>query len=126
MTPKKLTDELSVSPQIMAADVAGLAALGFKSIISNRPDGEGADQPSFLEIEREARARGLDVRYLPVESGKVIDADAVAFGAALAEMPKPVLAYCRTGTRSTTLWALSEAAQAAVGGDPVEGARRRF
>ena len=109
MTPKKLTDELSVSPQIMAADVAGLAALGFKSIISNRPDGEGADQPSFLEIEREARARGLDVRYLPVKSGKVIDADAVAFGAALAEMPKPVLAYCRTGTRSTTLWALSEA-----------------
>jgi sulfide:quinone oxidoreductase len=109
MTPKKLTDQLSVSPQIAPGDVAQLAAMGFKSIISNRPDGEGADQPSFSEIEREALKNGITVRYLPVTSGKVSDADAVAFGQALAEMPTPVLAYCRTGTRSTTLWALSEA-----------------
>ncbi|MFA5955022.1 TIGR01244 family sulfur transferase [Hyphomicrobium sp.] len=109
MTPKKLSDDLSVSPQILPGDVAQLAALGFKSIIANRPDGEGADQPSFSEIEREAEANGLSARYIPVETGKVSDADSEAFGAAFAEMPKPVLAYCRSGTRSTTLWALSEA-----------------
>lgn len=109
MTPKKLTDDLSVSPQILPGDVAELAAMGFKSIIDNRPDGEGSDQPSFAEIERAAKASGLTARYVPVESGKVSDADAVEFGAALAHMPKPILAYCRTGTRSTTLWALAEA-----------------
>lgn len=109
MTPKKLTDDLSVSPQILPGDVAALAAMGFKSIIDNRPDGEGPDQPSFAEIERAAKASGLEARYIPVESGKVSDADAVAFGAAVTHMPKPILAYCRTGTRSTTLWALAEA-----------------
>ncbi len=109
MAPKTLTDDLSVATQILPGDVVQLAAMGFKSIISNRPDGEGADQPSFSEIEREAKANGLTARYLPVESGKVSDSDAAAFGTALAEMPKPILAYCRTGTRSTTLWALSEA-----------------
>lgn len=109
MIPKKLTDDLSVSPQILPADVAELAAMGFKSIIDNRPDGEGPDQPSFAEIERAAKASGLAARYVPVQSGKVSDADAVEFGAALAHMPKPILAYCRTGTRSTTLWALAEA-----------------
>jgi len=109
MTPKKLTDDLSVTAQILPSDIAQLAAMGFKSIIDNRPDGEGPDQPSFPEIEREAKANGLAARYLPVQAGKVSDGDAAKFGAALAQLPKPVLAYCRTGTRSTTLWALSEA-----------------
>ncbi|MBS0234903.1 MAG: TIGR01244 family phosphatase [Proteobacteria bacterium] len=109
MTPKKLTDDLSVTAQILPSDIAQLVAMGFKSIIDNRPDGEGSDQPSFPEIEREAKANGLAARYLPVQAGKVSDGDAAKFGAALAQLPKPVLAYCRTGTRSTTLWALSEA-----------------
>lgn len=109
MTPKKLTDDLSVSPQILPSDIADLAAMGFKSIIANRPDGEGADQPSFSEIERAAQESGLAARYIPVTTGKVSDADAAAFGAALADLPKPILAYCRSGTRSTTLWALAEA-----------------
>ncbi|MFT3733119.1 MAG: TIGR01244 family sulfur transferase [Hyphomicrobium sp.] len=114
MKVSKLTDDLSVSPQILPSEVAELAALGFKSIISNRPDGEGADQPAFSEIEREAKANGLVSRYVPVETGKVSDADAVAFGATLAELPKPVLAYCRSGTRSTTLWALSQASKVPI------------
>jgi len=109
MTPKKLTDQLSVSPQIAPGDVAQIAAMGFKSIISNRPDGEGSDQPSFSEIEQEARQLGLKARYLSVVSGKVRDDDAAAFAQALQELPQPVLAYCRTGTRSTTLWAISQA-----------------
>jgi sulfide:quinone oxidoreductase len=114
MAPKKLTDDLSVSPQILPGDVAGLAAMGFKSIIGNRPDGEGADQPSFSEIEREAQANGLAVRYIPIETGKITDADAAAFGVAIAEMPKPILAYCRSGTRSSMVWALSQEGRAAT------------
>ena len=106
MTHKKLTPELSVAPQISAADVADLARQGFKSIVCNRPDGEGADQPSFAEIAQAAAAAGLEARHVPVVSGIVSDEAARAFAAALDDMPKPMFAYCRTGTRSTTLWAL--------------------
>ncbi len=108
MTHKKLTDAVSVAPQISAADVATLAAEGYKAIICNRPDGEGSDQPTFAEIEKAAREAGLATRFIPVATGKVTDEDARAFSAALAELPMPALAYCRTGTRSATLWALSE------------------
>lgn len=108
MTPKKLTDAVSIAPQITASDVATLAAEGYKAIICNRPDGEGNDQPSFAEIEMAARNAGIATRFIPVATGKVTDEDASAFAAALADLPKPALAYCRTGTRSATLWALSE------------------
>lgn len=114
MTPKKLTDDLSVSPQIQPGDVAQVAAMGFKSIISNRPDGEVAGQPAFSEIEREAKANGLTARYIPLESGKLNEEAVVDFGLALAELPKPILAYCRSGTRSTMLWALSEAGHLSI------------
>jgi len=109
MDVKKVTDTLSVSPQIMPDDVPALAQAGFRAIVCNRPDGEGADQPTFDEVEVAAKAEGLAVRYLPVTSGKVTDADAEAFGTAFRDLPKPVLAYCRTGTRSVTLWSLSQA-----------------
>ena len=105
---KKLTDEISVAPQIKASELAELAAQGFRAIVCNRPDGEGADQPLFSEIERAASAAGLQARFIPVETGKVSDADAVAFAATFAELPKPVLAYCRSGTRSATLWAMAQ------------------
>lgn len=108
MNTKKLSNQVSVSPQIVPSDVATIAGQGFKSIICNRPDGEGTDQPLFAEIETAARAAGLAIRYVPVGTGKVTDEDAALFDAAVAELPKPVLAYCRTGTRSTTLWALNE------------------
>ncbi|WP_243611862.1 bifunctional protein tyrosine phosphatase family protein/NAD(P)/FAD-dependent oxidoreductase [Shimia aestuarii] len=110
MDAKKITDQISVAPQITAEDVRTIAAKGFRAIICNRPDGEGADQPAFDEIERVAREEGLTCRYLPVVSGKVTDADAADFGTALMELPGPVLAYCRTGTRCATLWSLSKAA----------------
>ncbi|MBF9034393.1 TIGR01244 family phosphatase [Rhodobacterales bacterium HKCCE2091] len=109
MDLRKLTDDLTVSPQITAADVAELKAAGFRSIVCNRPDGEGSDQPGFAEIEAAAKEAGLEARYLPVVSGKVTDEDAADFGRALRELPGPVFAYCRTGTRCTTLWSLSEA-----------------
>ena len=111
MNPKSITPTLSVSEQIQPQEIAALAAAGFKAIICNRPDGEGADQPSFPEIEAAAQAAGMQAAYLPVVSGKVDEADAQAFGLMMDRLPKPILAYCRTGTRSTTLWSLSEAAR---------------
>ncbi|WP_226577708.1 bifunctional protein tyrosine phosphatase family protein/NAD(P)/FAD-dependent oxidoreductase [Acuticoccus sediminis] len=109
MDPRRIDDRLSVSPQITAADVAELKRLGFRAIICNRPDGEGADQPTFDEIEAAAKAVGLATRYLPIASGIVLDGDADDFALALGELPGPVLAYCRSGTRSATLWSLSQA-----------------
>ena len=111
MEIKTIDKGLSVSPQIAAADVAELKKQGFRSIICNRPDGEGADQPTFAEIEKAAKKAGLEARYLPVVSGRVQDEDAEKFGAALSELPKPVFAYCRTGTRSATLWSLDQGAR---------------
>ncbi|WNC94873.1 TIGR01244 family sulfur transferase [Paraburkholderia sp. FT54] len=109
MDIKKLTAELAVSQQIAASDVRAIAQAGFRAVICNRPDGEGADQPNFSEIEAAARDQGIEAHYLPIESGKVGDADAARFGELMRALPKPVLAYCRTGMRAATLWALSEA-----------------
>tara|TARA_B100000678_G_scaffold180744_1_gene150888 strand:- start:4295 stop:6031 length:1737 start_codon:yes stop_codon:yes gene_type:complete len=109
MDIKKVSPELSVSGQIMPQDVAIAASRGFRSIIINRPDGEASDQPEHQSIVDAATRSGLSVRYLPVVSGNVTDADATAFQKAMAEMPAPILAFCRTGTRSITLWALAKA-----------------
>ncbi|WP_246133185.1 TIGR01244 family sulfur transferase, partial [Paracoccus aurantiacus] len=95
-----ISPKATVSPQIAAMDMAAIKAAGYRAIICNRPDGEGADQPSFEEIEAAAKAEGIETRYVPVESGMVTDQDVAAFGQALAEVQRPVLAYCRTGTRS--------------------------
>jgi sulfide:quinone oxidoreductase len=109
MQVNRIDEGLSVSPQIGPEDVPDLAMMGFRAIVCNRPDGEGPDQPTQEEIGAVARAAGLEMRYLPVVAGMVSDEDAAAFAAALRELPGPVLAYCRTGTRSATLWSLAEA-----------------
>ncbi|MGX9352753.1 TIGR01244 family sulfur transferase [Shimia sp. W99] len=109
MDIKTINAQISVSPQIAPSDLKGIAAAGFRSVICNRPDGEAADQPTFEEIESAARDAGLETRYLPIVAGKVQDEDADDFGNALLELPGPVFAYCRTGTRSATLWSLSQA-----------------
>ncbi|CAB3778710.1 bifunctional protein tyrosine phosphatase family protein/NAD(P)/FAD-dependent oxidoreductase [Pararobbsia alpina] len=109
MDIKKLTDELAVSRQIAASDLPAIKAAGFRAIVCNRPDGEGPDQPNFSEIEAAAGKHDIEAYYLPTESGKVGDAEGIQFGELMHALPKPVLAYCRTGTRSATLWALSEA-----------------
>lgn len=134
MDIRRIADEISVSPQIAAADVAAIREAGFRTIICNRPDGEGADQPTFEEIEAAARAAGLEAHYIPVAGGIVRDEDGAAFARALREAPGPILAYCRTGTRSATLWSLAEAkrrplpeilgATAAAGYDMAGVARR--
>ena len=111
MDLRRLAPGLSVSEQIFPSQVAELKAAGFRAIVCNRPDGEGSDQPLFAEIKRAADAAGIEAHYLPAESGKVTDEQGVAFGKLLETLPKPVLAYCRSGMRSTTMWALSQAGQ---------------
>jgi sulfide:quinone oxidoreductase len=111
MLSKAIDQTLSVSEQIRPDDIAAIAAAGFKSIICNRPDGEGADQPVFAEIDAAAKSAGLAAAYQPIVSGKVGDEDTVAFGKLMDTLPKPIFAYCRTGTRSSTLWSLSEGAR---------------
>lgn len=111
MDIKPLTAGLCVSPQILPDDMQAIKDAGFRAIICNRPDGEGADQPTFEEIAAAAKKAGLEATYLPIVAGKVTDEDANAFGKALTELPGPVLAYCRTGTRSATLWSLAQAGQ---------------
>lgn len=106
MQLRPLTRDLSVAAQIAADDVAALAAQGFRSLINNRPDGEEPGQPSGATIAAAARQAGLDYRCVPVVPGQLGDAQVTAFAAALTEMPPPTLAFCRTGTRSATLWAL--------------------
>jgi len=106
---KAINTQISVAPQIRPEDLADYAQQGFRSVICNRPDGEGADQPVFEEIEAAAKNLGLEARYLPIVAGKVRDEDAEAFGKLMESLPKPILAYCRTGTRSATLWSLSQA-----------------
>jgi sulfide:quinone oxidoreductase len=103
---KKVNEAFSVSPQISPEDVPALADSGVKSLICNRPDGEAADQVNVTEIEAAAKQVGITVRYLPVVSGKFSDQDIDAFLAAYEALDKPVHAYCRTGTRSITLWSL--------------------
>jgi sulfide:quinone oxidoreductase len=109
MDIKPLAAGLSVSAQITPADMQAIKDAGFRAIICNRPDGEGADQPTFDEIAAAAKKAGLEARYLPIVSGKVSDADADAFDTAMSELPGPILAYCRSGTRSATLWSLAQA-----------------
>ena len=106
---RKLTDELTVSPQVSAHDMEAIKAAGFRSVICHRPDGEAPDQPLFAEIRDAAAKAGMEIRYQPIVPGMLSDLDANEFGTLVAELPKPVFAYCRTGTRSASLWALSRA-----------------
>ena len=107
MTIRTLTPALRVSPQIDPADVAGLAASGFRSIVCNRPDGEEAGQPSAAAIAAAAEAHGLRFVHIPVVPGAIGEGDAAAMARALAELPAPVLAYCRSGARSEQLAAMA-------------------
>lgn len=111
MKRKKLSAELTTSPQISIADLAKLKSEGFRSIICNRPDAEGPGQTRFGDIEQAAKELGMQVRHLPIEPGKANGQHGELFGALLKELPKPILAYCRTGMRSETLWKLSHPGQ---------------
>lgn len=107
MEIKPLDQRLSVSGQLLTADLADLAAQGINTVICNRPDGEASDQINFAEIAEAAEQHGISAHYLPITPGRVNDKDAIAFSALLAATDGRVHAYCRSGMRSTSLWALN-------------------
>jgi uncharacterized protein (TIGR01244 family) len=106
---KRINDRVSVSPQIQPGDVSAIKAAGFTTIVNNRPDGEAPDQPTGAEVKAAVEAAGLTYVEIPLGregvSRRLVD-DTIA---ALEASAGPVLCYCRSGTRSTTLWALSQA-----------------
>lgn len=104
---RRVTDQLSVAPQIAIADLAAAAAQGFKLVINNRPDGEDPAQPTSAEIEAAARAAGLDYAYVPVRGAPTRE-QVETERAILDEHPGPVLAFCRSGTRSINTWSIGE------------------
>lgn len=100
-----LEPDVAVAPQLVEADFAEIAARGFRSVVNNRPDGEVPDQLPNAEAETAAQRHGLAFRYQPVKNVNVTDDDIVAtFAQLMDELPAPILFYCRTGTRCTTLW----------------------
>ncbi|MCR9078415.1 MAG: TIGR01244 family sulfur transferase [Hyphomonadaceae bacterium] len=118
---RKVTDGFAVAPQIDEADVQAIVDAGYKTLIANRPDGEGGiDQPRMGAIRAKAEALGLTFVAIPFAGAPTPDI-LERFGAALAEAPAPVLAYCRTGTRSITAWALTHGGQG-MGDEVVDAA----
>lgn len=105
MSIRYLSKDYAVAPQITSPDVVHLKEQGFATLVCNRPDGEGGDQPPFAEIAAEARKHGMQALHLPVVPGRITPADRAAFAALYAAAAKPVLGFCRTGMRAETLWA---------------------
>ncbi len=102
---RPIAPDVCVAPQLTPEAMAEAAALGFKSVINNRPDFEhGPDQPTSAQIAAAAAAAGLQYRHLPVDGGYQSPEEIAAFQALLAELPRPILAFCRSGARSTRLF----------------------
>jgi len=118
-----VTDGFSISTQVEKSDLQDLAAAGIRGLICNRPDGEGSDQPTVRELRDAAERVGIEVVYLPVVSGKIGAAEVADFASALAKLPSPVHAFCRTGTRSLSLWSLDQRSRGVPTGELLARAR---
>lgn len=103
MKHKHISDDISVSGQVTTDDVALLHAMGFRSLICNRPDGEVLDQPLFEAIRDLAKRSDMETAYVPVKSETPTEEEVEKLRETLSRLPKPVLAYCRTGGRSEAL-----------------------
>jgi uncharacterized protein (TIGR01244 family) len=112
---RKLTENVLVCPQLALEDVAAAAASGIAVIVNNRPDGEDPDAPQGADIAAAAAAAGLNYVAIPISHAGFSEPQVNAMIAALEQAEGPILAYCRSGTRSTFLWALAAAKQ---GEDP--------
>ncbi len=107
MDLRYLNDELAVAGQISADDIPTIAEEGFRAVVCNRPDSEpGAI--SHDTVQSAALKAGLEFRYIPVVSGAITPEDVTDMAEALRLLPKPVLAYCRSGARCTSLFALTQ------------------
>jgi len=102
---RQISNTLCVAPQLAPDDMAELARLGFRSVVNNRPDFEhGPDQPTSAAIEAAAVAAGLAYRHLPVDGGWQSPEQIAAFAELRRTLPQPMLAFCRSGARSTKLY----------------------
>ena len=100
-----------VAPQLQPEAMAEAARAGFRSVVNNRPDFEGgSEQPTSAQIEAAARAAGLEYRHLPVNGGYQSPEEIAAFAVLCAELPRPMLLFCRSGARSTRLYQAAMAA----------------
>ena len=108
MKLNKIIDDYVVSDQIQTEDIAIIKNKGFKTIFCNRPDSEEADQITVKSIQDQADKYGLNFIHQPVVGGQITQQDVDLFKAHYAAAEKPIFAYCRSGTRSSMLWALSE------------------
>jgi uncharacterized protein (TIGR01244 family) len=107
---RPVAPDVCVAPQLEPAAMAEAARLGFRSVVNNRPDFEhGPDQPTNADIEAAARAAGLEYRHLPVDGAYQSPEEIEAFAQLLRELPRPLLAFCRSGARSTRLYAAAQA-----------------
>ena len=106
MEYRQISDNYSVSGQILPEDIAAVKAAGFKSVICNRPDEEQPGQPSADSVKQAAEAAGLEFRYIPVISGQITEENVADQALALEDLQGPVFAYCRSGARCTNLYAL--------------------
>jgi uncharacterized protein (TIGR01244 family) len=105
---RKVTDDYSVAPQIDVSDIAKAKALGFVMVINNRPDGEVPDQPTSEQMAAAAKAAGVAYVHIPVRGGPTAEQVEIQ-RQLLAEADGPVLAFCRSGTRSIVTWSIGEA-----------------
>ncbi len=119
MQIKAIDQSFSVSPQIDTADIAEIAAQGFKAIICNRPDDEEPGQPSAASIREAAEHQGIAFAHVPVISGAITARDGEMMADALADLPAPVLAFCRSGARSTKLYELARSGRRSDGSSKV-------
>jgi uncharacterized protein (TIGR01244 family) len=103
---RQVLPDVWVAPQLTPDAMAEAAAAGFRSVVNNRPDFEhGPDQPTSAAMQAAAEAAGLTYRFLPVDGGYQSPEEIAAFAALLQELPRPMLAFCRSGARSTRLLA---------------------
>ena len=112
---RQVAEDFYVAPQLEAADFPALRAMGVRTVINNRPDGEAPDQLSDAQARELAAAAGLAYAHVPVVSGGIGPGALSALVEVLESNPGPYLAYCRSGTRSCYLWALQEARRRPVG-----------
>lgn len=106
---RKVDDSISVAPQIQPEDIAAIKAAGFVAVVNNRPDEEQEGQPEGDAIRAAAEAAGLTYTAIPIGHGGFSHPQIAAMVDVLESADGPVLAFCRSGTRSCNLWALARA-----------------
>ncbi|WP_424943281.1 TIGR01244 family sulfur transferase [Aliiroseovarius crassostreae] len=109
MMAKKLSDRITVAPQIAVSDIPAIKQAGFAVLMCNRPDGEDPGQPDWAEMKAAAEAEGLDTSFLPMTNREDAMAVLPEFIRVVNDAPGPVFAYCRSGTRCEILWQAAQA-----------------